>query len=60
MTVNTTELRDHFQREGLAIARQLFFLEETTAYRDHYMLLSEEGPIPIIWPIHGTTVNMIL
>ncbi len=46
MTANTTELRDHFQREGFAIARRLFSLEETTAYRDHYMRLSEEGPHP--------------
>ena len=46
MTANTTELRDHFQREGFAIGRRLFSLEETTGYRDHYMRLSEEGPHP--------------
>ena len=46
MTVNTTELRAHFQREGFAIARHLFSLEETIAYRDHYMRLSAEGPHP--------------
>ena len=44
--MNTTELRAHFQREGFAIARHLFSLEETIAYRDHYMRLSAEGPHP--------------
>ena len=60
MTANTTELRDHFQREGFAIAKRLFSLEETTAYRDHYMRSAKKGPIPMIWSINWTTVNMNL
>ena len=36
----------HFQDEGYVVARQLFTLEETDRYRDHYMNLRENGTYP--------------
>ncbi|MEM7029077.1 MAG: phytanoyl-CoA dioxygenase family protein [Chloroflexota bacterium] len=44
--MNITQLRDHFQQEGYTIAQSLFPLEETIAYRDHYMQLREAGSYP--------------
>jgi ectoine hydroxylase-related dioxygenase (phytanoyl-CoA dioxygenase family) len=42
----TAEQKAQFDRDGYVIVRGLFSEEETAAYREHYMRLSEERVIP--------------